>query len=127
MSTRFLCSLGLVICLLTVMFPVAFATEAPNPEALGSAAMASRGDCASTPATLEPAPADKPVLPILEPEKIWSSANPCFVSCPNGGFIDCSWSWSGDPTYCCWKTATRCMSYNCNTGAIALSKTCPGY
>lgn len=61
---------------------------------------------------------------IFAPEKTWTSANPCFVSCPGGGFIDCSWSWAGDPKFCCWKTSTRCMSYNCNTGAIALSKQC---
>jgi hypothetical protein len=68
---------------------------------------------------------DKTPEILLPPiEMNWTSANPCFVSCPSGGFIDCSWSWAGDPKYCCWKTSTRCMSYECNTGAIKLSKQC---
>ena len=58
------------------------------------------------------------------PDPILMSANPCFVSCPNGGFIDCSWGIPGDPTLCCWKNATRCQSYNCNTGQLFLSKVC---
>ena len=52
------------------------------------------------------------------------SANPCRVTCANGGTIDCTWSWAGDPTYCCFKNSIICQSYNCNTGSIVLSKHC---
>jgi hypothetical protein len=108
-----LCLSLLFLC--TAALPV-LAEEAavPAPTA-GADALVSGASCPVSPTT--------DVLTLL-PEKIWTSANPCFVSCPLGGFIDCTWSWAGDPTYCCWKNATRCQSYNCSSGTIILSKSC---
>lgn len=61
---------------------------------------------------------------VFTPQAAWASANPCFYSCPSGGSIDCSWSWPGDPTWCCWINFNRCQSYKCSTGQLALSKKC---
>lgn len=70
-----------------------------------------------------PAPGQQVPFP-PPPDLSWMSANPCRVTCPGGGSIDCTWSWAGDPTYCCFKTSTICQSYNCNTGSLVLSKHC---
>lgn len=61
---------------------------------------------------------------IVLPDEAWASANPCEVTCStNGWFLYCTWSYAGDPNYCCWTNpAVGCQSYNCNTGALALSK-----
>lgn len=61
---------------------------------------------------------------VVTPQSAWASANPCFYSCPSGGSIDCTWSWAGDPTYCCWINFHRCQSYRCSTGQLILSKKC---
>jgi hypothetical protein len=104
--------------LLVLVSPTVLAQEVQSQGQASSATpILMDGNCAHSTGADE-------ALEMFAPEKSWTSANPCFVSCPGGGFIDCSWSWAGDPTFCCWKTSTRCMSYNCNTGAIALSKQC---
>ncbi|MFL6231740.1 MAG: hypothetical protein ACJ76N_01265 [Thermoanaerobaculia bacterium] len=129
MRTNFVRSLVTVSCLLVAMAPAAtlFAETVQVKtvqDAVSVPDLSQSGNCAVSPLQSLSMPEKQPELPSFEPEKILTSANPCFVSCPKGGFIDCTWSWAGDPTYCCFKTSTRCQSYNCNTGAIALSKVC---
>jgi hypothetical protein len=127
MSARFVRNLLFLCCLLVTIAPAAGLAEDTGQDVAIAPASFASGDCAVSPLKSESTPEQVPALPVFEPEKTWSSANPCFVSCPNGGFIDCTWSWAGDPTYCCWKSATRCQSYNCNTGALVLSKVCLGF
>ncbi len=60
---------------------------------------------------------------VLTPQDAWASANPCEVRCTTNNFyLICTWSWAGDPNYCCWThPQVGCQSYNCNTGALAVS------
>jgi hypothetical protein len=124
MKTRLSVAPLLGVCLLLALTAPALPADDGKSEVAPAAPLTGNCPVLSGQEPLSPPAQTEPVAPLFTPDKTWASANPCFVSCPSGGFIDCSWSWSGDPTYCCWKTSTRCISYNCNTGAIALSKSC---
>jgi len=125
MQNRWSIGSVLGVCLLLALTPCATLAEEGKSEVAPSSPPTANCPTQSVQDPLSPMSSEKePVAPLFIPDKSWASANPCFLSCPTGGFIDCSWSWAGDPTYCCWKNTTRCISYNCNTGAIALSKQC---
>jgi hypothetical protein len=116
-------ALMLVFLLVGGVSSVARAADATNP-ADGSLAFLD-GNCQTANATkASPAPGQQVELPLSPPAVSWMSANPCRVTCSNGSTIDCTWSWAGDPTYCCFKNSIICQSYNCNTGSIVLSKHC---
>ena len=127
MSTSLVRNSILMSCFLIAITPAAGLAEDTVQDVAVAPVLFASGACAVSPLQPESTPEQEQALPVFGPEKIWASANPCFVSCPNGGFIDCTWSWAGDPTFCCWKSATRCQSYRCSTGALVLSKVCPGF
>lgn len=127
MSPSFVRNLILTSCLLAGIAPAPGLAEVTVQTPESAPTLFPSGGCTDSILGATSMPDQGPNLSVLEPEKTWTSANPCFVSCPNGGFIDCTWSWAGDPHYCCWKSATRCQSYNCSSGSIVLSKVCLGF
>jgi hypothetical protein len=126
MRIRLFWSVSLALCALFAIAPSA--SLAQQAAGAGDQSTSSSAPQAQAPTAGEawaaPSPEAAPELPFLTPEPSWTSANPCRVTCPNGSSIDCTWSWAGDPTFCCWKNSVACQSYYCSSGSLVLSKFC---
>lgn len=65
---------------------------------------------------------------VVMPRDAWASANPCQVTCidPPGWLTSCTWSYPGDPVFCCWTNAwIGCQSYRCSNGQLIITSYCP--